>query len=173
MFTLQQQHTGGGFLATLLLHLHCLLFGVLGWVSVQHFVTSADVERASYIHWIDSPAVNGLVRKQVNQCQWSLPVSLVGIVNQYHLMSVTFYHVISLRSIRSTKLETNRVISLTLDVFATCETGSSPQSETEWDRLISSVWDRVRQAQLLSVRQWETGSSPYSKISWDRLISSV
>ena len=34
------------FLATVLLHLHCLLFGVLGWVSVQHFVTSADVKRA-------------------------------------------------------------------------------------------------------------------------------
>ena len=34
------------FLATILLHLHCLLFGVLGWVSVQHFVTSADVKRA-------------------------------------------------------------------------------------------------------------------------------
>ena len=33
-------------LATVLLHLHCLLFGVLGWVSVQHFVTSADVRRA-------------------------------------------------------------------------------------------------------------------------------
>jgi positive regulator of sigma E activity len=30
------------FLATVLLHLHCLLFGVLGWVSVQHFVTSAE-----------------------------------------------------------------------------------------------------------------------------------
>ena len=24
------------FLATVLLHLHCLLFGVLGWVSLQH-----------------------------------------------------------------------------------------------------------------------------------------
>jgi hypothetical protein len=34
------------FLATVLLHLHCLLFGVLGWVSVRHFVTSADVRRA-------------------------------------------------------------------------------------------------------------------------------
>jgi hypothetical protein len=34
------------FLVTVLLHLHCLLFGVLGWVSVQHFVT-ADVRRAS------------------------------------------------------------------------------------------------------------------------------
>jgi hypothetical protein len=34
-------------LATVLLHLHCLLFGVLGWVSVQHFETSADVRRAS------------------------------------------------------------------------------------------------------------------------------
>jgi hypothetical protein len=33
------------FLATVLLHLHCLLFGVLGLVSVQHFVTSADVRR--------------------------------------------------------------------------------------------------------------------------------
>jgi hypothetical protein len=30
-----------------LLYLHCLLFGVLGWVSVQRFVTSADVNRAS------------------------------------------------------------------------------------------------------------------------------
>jgi hypothetical protein len=30
----------------MLLHLHCLLFGVLGWVSVQHFLTSADVRRA-------------------------------------------------------------------------------------------------------------------------------
>ena len=30
----------------LLLHLHCLLFGVLGWVSVQHFDISADVRRA-------------------------------------------------------------------------------------------------------------------------------
>uniref|UniRef100_A0A8C7I396 AVL9 cell migration associated n=1 Tax=Oncorhynchus kisutch TaxID=8019 RepID=A0A8C7I396_ONCKI len=28
-----------------LLHLHCLLFGVLGWVSVQHFEISADVRR--------------------------------------------------------------------------------------------------------------------------------
>ena len=35
------------FLATELLHLHCLLFGVLGWVSVQHVVTSSDVKRAS------------------------------------------------------------------------------------------------------------------------------
>ena len=34
------------FLATVLLHLHCLLFGVLGWVSVQHFEISADVRRA-------------------------------------------------------------------------------------------------------------------------------
>jgi hypothetical protein len=34
------------FLATVLLHLHCLLFGVLGWVSVQHFNISADVRRA-------------------------------------------------------------------------------------------------------------------------------
>jgi hypothetical protein len=33
-------------LATVLLHLHYLLFGVFGWVSVQHFVTSADVKRA-------------------------------------------------------------------------------------------------------------------------------
>jgi hypothetical protein len=33
-------------LATVLLHLHCLLFGVLGWVSVQHLVTSADLKRA-------------------------------------------------------------------------------------------------------------------------------
>ena len=31
-----------------LLHLHCLLFGVLGWVSVQHFEISADVRRAIY-----------------------------------------------------------------------------------------------------------------------------
>ena len=30
----------------MLLHLHRLLFGVLGWVSVQHFATSADVRRA-------------------------------------------------------------------------------------------------------------------------------
>ena len=30
----------------MLLHLHCLLFGVLGWVSVQHFEISADVGRA-------------------------------------------------------------------------------------------------------------------------------
>jgi hypothetical protein len=29
-----------------LLHLHCLLFGVLNWVSVQHFEISADVRRA-------------------------------------------------------------------------------------------------------------------------------
>ena len=35
------------FLATVLLHLHCLLFGVLGWVSVQHFEVSADVRRAT------------------------------------------------------------------------------------------------------------------------------
>ena len=34
------------FVATVLLHLHCLLFGVLGWVSVQHFEISADVRRA-------------------------------------------------------------------------------------------------------------------------------
>jgi hypothetical protein len=34
------------FLATVLLHLHCLLFGVLDWVSVQHFEISADVRRA-------------------------------------------------------------------------------------------------------------------------------
>jgi hypothetical protein len=34
------------FLATVLLHLHCLLFGVLGWVSVQHFDKSADIRRA-------------------------------------------------------------------------------------------------------------------------------
>ena len=34
------------FLATVLQHLHCLLFGVLGWVSVQLFVTSADVKSA-------------------------------------------------------------------------------------------------------------------------------
>jgi hypothetical protein len=34
------------FLATELLHLHCLPFGVLGWVSVQHFDISADVRRA-------------------------------------------------------------------------------------------------------------------------------
>jgi hypothetical protein len=34
------------FLATVLLQLQCLLFGVLGWVSVQHFVTLADVKRA-------------------------------------------------------------------------------------------------------------------------------
>ena len=31
---------------TVLLHLHCLLFGVFGWVSVQHFEISADVRRA-------------------------------------------------------------------------------------------------------------------------------
>ena len=35
-----------GYWATVLLHLHCLLFGVLGWVSVQHFEISADVRRA-------------------------------------------------------------------------------------------------------------------------------
>ena len=35
-----------------LLHLHCLLFGVLGWVSVQHFEISADV-RKDYIHSFD------------------------------------------------------------------------------------------------------------------------
>jgi hypothetical protein len=29
-----------------LLQLHCLLFGVLGWVSVQHFEISAHVRRA-------------------------------------------------------------------------------------------------------------------------------
>ena len=33
-------------LATVLLQLHCLLFGVLGWVSVQHFEISTDVRRA-------------------------------------------------------------------------------------------------------------------------------
>ena len=33
------------FLATMLLHLHCLLFVILGWVSVQHFVTLADVKK--------------------------------------------------------------------------------------------------------------------------------
>jgi hypothetical protein len=33
------------FLATVLLH--CLLFGVLGWVSEKHFVTTADVKRGS------------------------------------------------------------------------------------------------------------------------------
>ena len=27
------------FLDTVLLHLHCFLFGILGWVSVQHFMT--------------------------------------------------------------------------------------------------------------------------------------
>ena len=32
--------------ATVLLHLHCLLFGVSGWVSVQHFEISAGVRRA-------------------------------------------------------------------------------------------------------------------------------
>ena len=36
------------FLATVLLHLYCLLFGDLGWVSVQHFEISADVRRAIY-----------------------------------------------------------------------------------------------------------------------------
>jgi hypothetical protein len=34
-------------------HLHCLLFGVLGWVSVSHFQTSADVKRPLEIHLID------------------------------------------------------------------------------------------------------------------------
>ena len=34
------------FLSTVFLHLHCLLIGVLGWVSVQHFEISADVRRA-------------------------------------------------------------------------------------------------------------------------------
>jgi hypothetical protein len=34
------------FQATVLPHLHCLLFGVKGWVSVQHFVTSADVKKS-------------------------------------------------------------------------------------------------------------------------------
>uniref|UniRef100_A0A8C7HCS9 Integrin alpha FG-GAP repeat containing 2 n=1 Tax=Oncorhynchus kisutch TaxID=8019 RepID=A0A8C7HCS9_ONCKI len=48
---LKEKRTGFGlsrefFLATVLLHLHCLLFGVLGWVSVQHFEISADVRRA-------------------------------------------------------------------------------------------------------------------------------
>ena len=33
-------------MVVVLLHLHCLLFGVLGWVSVQHFEISADVRRA-------------------------------------------------------------------------------------------------------------------------------
>ena len=33
------------FLATVLLHLYCLLFGFLGWLSVQHFDISADVRR--------------------------------------------------------------------------------------------------------------------------------
>ena len=32
--------------SSVLLPLHCLLFGVLGWVSVNHFVTNADVKRA-------------------------------------------------------------------------------------------------------------------------------
>ena len=44
------------FLATVHLHLHCLLFGVLGWVSVQHFDISNDVRRAincKYI-WFES-----------------------------------------------------------------------------------------------------------------------
>ena len=36
----------------MLLHLRCLLFGVLGWVFVQHFVTSADVKRALEKHYI-------------------------------------------------------------------------------------------------------------------------
>jgi hypothetical protein len=31
---------------TVLLHLHSLLFGVLGWVSVQHIEISGDVRRA-------------------------------------------------------------------------------------------------------------------------------
>ena len=34
------------FLATVLLHLDCLLFGVLGCVSVQHFVSSDNVKIA-------------------------------------------------------------------------------------------------------------------------------
>ncbi|XP_071253412.1 NADH dehydrogenase (ubiquinone) complex I, assembly factor 6-like isoform X1 [Salvelinus alpinus] len=37
------------FLATVLLHLHCLLFGVLGWVSVQHFEISADAVKKHYL----------------------------------------------------------------------------------------------------------------------------
>ena len=45
-FFLRSGHSRELFLAIVLLHLHCLLFGVLGWVSVQHFVTSADVKRA-------------------------------------------------------------------------------------------------------------------------------
>ena len=40
------------FLATVLLHLHCLLVGVLGWVSVQHFEISADVWKG-YINTFD------------------------------------------------------------------------------------------------------------------------
>jgi hypothetical protein len=34
------------FLANVLQHLHCLLFEVLRWVSVQHFEIPADVGRA-------------------------------------------------------------------------------------------------------------------------------
>jgi hypothetical protein len=41
------------FLDTVPLHLPCLLFKVLGWVSVQHFVTSVDVKMALKIHLID------------------------------------------------------------------------------------------------------------------------
>jgi hypothetical protein len=41
------------FLATVLLHLHCLLFRVLGCVSVQHFVISADVKRDLEKYLID------------------------------------------------------------------------------------------------------------------------
>jgi hypothetical protein len=37
-----------------LLHPHCLLFGVLGWVSVQHFELSADLKGLyKYIRLID------------------------------------------------------------------------------------------------------------------------
>ena len=40
------------FLANLLLHLHCFLFGVLGWVSVQHFVTLTDVKGLYKYIWL-------------------------------------------------------------------------------------------------------------------------
>ena len=40
------------YIYTVLLHLHCLLFGVLGWVSVQYFEISADVRRG-YINKFD------------------------------------------------------------------------------------------------------------------------
>jgi hypothetical protein len=49
-----------------LLHLHCLLFGVLGWVSVKHFVTTADVKRDLSNQWRVETAGLGQVERERN-----------------------------------------------------------------------------------------------------------